>query len=100
MPNVLAVSASRSVCRRRLKLSGHTGLRVSALCLSAMTFGETRAWSADKSASQAVFERFAERGGNFIDTANNYKFARQDAPGPSTLARTRAAFRTPRADCT
>lgn len=55
-----------------LKLFGHTGLRVSALCLGAMTFGEERAWGADKSASRAVFERFAERGGNFIDTANNY----------------------------
>jgi aryl-alcohol dehydrogenase-like predicted oxidoreductase len=37
-----------------------------------MTFGEYRAWGAGKSASRAVFERFAERGGNFIDTANNY----------------------------
>jgi aryl-alcohol dehydrogenase-like predicted oxidoreductase len=27
---------------------------------------------ADKEACRAVFERFAERGGNFIDTANNY----------------------------
>jgi aryl-alcohol dehydrogenase-like predicted oxidoreductase len=26
-----------------LKLFGHTGLRVSALCLGAMTFGEERA---------------------------------------------------------
>jgi aryl-alcohol dehydrogenase-like predicted oxidoreductase len=55
-----------------LRLFGHTGLRVSALCLGAMTFGEGRAWGADRAASQAVFERFAERGGNFIDTANNY----------------------------
>jgi aryl-alcohol dehydrogenase-like predicted oxidoreductase len=55
-----------------LKLFGRTGLRVSALCLGAMTFGEARAWGADKSESRAVFERFAERGGNFVDTANNY----------------------------
>jgi aryl-alcohol dehydrogenase-like predicted oxidoreductase len=55
-----------------VKLFGHTGLRVSALCLGTMTFGEERAWGAGKSASRAVFERFAERGGNFIDTANNY----------------------------
>ena len=55
-----------------LKLFGRTGLRVSALCLGTMTFGEYRAWGAGKSASRAVFERFAERGGNFIDTANNY----------------------------
>jgi aryl-alcohol dehydrogenase-like predicted oxidoreductase len=55
-----------------LRLFGQTGLRVSALCLGAMTFGEERAWGADRSSSRAVFERFAERGGNFIDTANNY----------------------------
>lgn len=55
-----------------LKLFGNTGLRVSALCLGTMTFGDVRAWGADKSTSQAVFERFVERGGNFIDTANNY----------------------------
>jgi aryl-alcohol dehydrogenase-like predicted oxidoreductase len=55
-----------------LKLFGHTGLRVSALCLGAMTFGQERAWGAGQADSRAVFERFAERGGNFIDTANNY----------------------------
>lgn len=55
-----------------LTLFGHTGLRVSTLCLGTMTFGEARAWGADKSASRAVFERFVECGGNFIDTANNY----------------------------
>ncbi len=55
-----------------LRLFGHTGLRVSALCLGTMTFGEARAWGADKSTSRAVFERFVERGGNFVDTANNY----------------------------
>lgn len=55
-----------------LRLFGHTGLRVSALCLGAMTFGESRVWGTGKAASRAVFERFAERGGNFIDTANNY----------------------------
>jgi aryl-alcohol dehydrogenase-like predicted oxidoreductase len=57
-----------------VKLFGHMGLRVSALCLGTMTFGEGRAWGADKSASRAVFERFVERGGNFIDTANNYMY--------------------------
>lgn len=55
-----------------LKLFGHTGLRVSAVCLRTMTFGEARGWGADKSASRAVFERFVQRGGNFSDTANNY----------------------------
>jgi aryl-alcohol dehydrogenase-like predicted oxidoreductase len=55
-----------------LRLFGNTGLRVSALCLGTMTFGEQRVWGAGKAASRSVFERFVERGGNFIDTANNY----------------------------
>ncbi len=45
---------------------------MSALCLGAMTFGESRAWGAGKAASRAVFEWFAEHGGNFIDRANIY----------------------------
>jgi aryl-alcohol dehydrogenase-like predicted oxidoreductase len=55
-----------------LKLFGNTGLRVSALCLGAMAFGEQRAWGADKAQCQVILERFGERGENFIDTANNY----------------------------
>lgn len=55
-----------------LRLFGRTGLRVSALCLGTTTLGEARVWGSDKSASRAVFDRFVERGGNFVDTANNY----------------------------
>ncbi len=54
------------------KLLGATGLRVSELCLGAMTFGEDWDWGANKDVSRAVFEAFAEAGGNFIDTANVY----------------------------
>jgi aryl-alcohol dehydrogenase-like predicted oxidoreductase len=53
------------VKHRRL---GQTGLRVSELCLGAMTFGA--ATPADQ--ARAIFERYVERGGNFIDTAVNY----------------------------
>ncbi len=56
----------------RLKLLGPTGLGVSVLCLGTMTFGEDWGWGADKAASRQVFERFAEAGGNFIDTSSNY----------------------------
>lgn len=55
-----------------LKIFGRTGLRVSALCLGTMTFGEEWGWGADRKTSRQIFDRFAERGGNFIDTANNY----------------------------
>jgi aryl-alcohol dehydrogenase-like predicted oxidoreductase len=53
-------------------LLGSSGLRVSALCLGTMTFGEEWGWGADKATSRAIFTRFVEHGCNFIDTANNY----------------------------
>ena len=49
---------------------GKTGLRVSELCLGAMTFG--RADEATEKDSFAIMNRFVEKGGNFIDTANVY----------------------------
>lgn len=56
----------------RYKLLGNSGLRVSELCLGTMTFGEDWGWGADKEESRAVFQAFAEAGGNFLDTANIY----------------------------
>lgn len=56
----------------RYKLLGRSGLRVSELCLGTMTFGADWGWGADKATSQAMFDLFASRGGNFIDTANLY----------------------------
>ncbi|MGH2556956.1 MAG: aldo/keto reductase [Actinomycetota bacterium] len=56
----------------RFKLLGRSGLRVSELALGTMTFGEDWGWGASKEESRKIFERFAEAGGNFVDTANNY----------------------------
>ncbi|MFM7882978.1 MAG: aldo/keto reductase [Microcystis panniformis] len=56
----------------RYKLLGNSGLRVSELCLGTMTFGEDWGWGSDKEESLAVFQAFAEAGGNFLDTANIY----------------------------
>lgn len=56
----------------RYKLLGRTGLRVSELCLGTMTFGPDWGWGADRDESRAMFDAFAEAGGNFIDTANRY----------------------------
>ncbi len=56
----------------RYKLLGRSGLRVSELALGTMTFGEDWGWGASKEESRKIFERFAEAGGNFVDTANNY----------------------------
>ncbi|HEY4178680.1 MAG TPA: aldo/keto reductase [Kofleriaceae bacterium] len=51
---------------------GRSGLRVSPLCLGAMTFGEDWGWGATVKDSEAIIDRFLARGGNFIDTANGY----------------------------
>ena len=56
----------------RYKLLGNRGLRVSELCLGAMTFGDDWGWGASKDESRKVYETFLEAGGNFIDTADVY----------------------------
>ena len=47
---------------------GHSGLRVSELCLGTMTFGG----EADEATSHRLLDRFVEAGGNFVDTADVY----------------------------
>jgi PhnB protein len=57
----------------RYKLLGRTGLRVSELCLGAMIFGDSRGgWGASKDEAARIVQRFAEAGGNLVDTANYY----------------------------
>src|SRR5471032_893307 len=51
---------------------GKSGLRVSPFCLGTMTFGEEWGWGSSVDESQRVFDRFADLGGNFVDTANVY----------------------------
>jgi aryl-alcohol dehydrogenase-like predicted oxidoreductase len=51
---------------------GRSGLRVSPLCLGAMTFGEDLGWGSSVEESQRIIDRYIELGGNFIDTANFY----------------------------
>ena len=57
-------------------LSANAGVKVSPLCLGAMSIGEK--WkdfmgSMDKEQSFKLMDAFFEAGGNFIDTANNYQ---------------------------
>ncbi len=47
---------------------GKTGLKVSELCLGAMTFGR----EASEAVSRQILDHFIEAGGNFIDTADVY----------------------------
>ncbi|MGN6353342.1 MAG: aldo/keto reductase [Parafilimonas sp.] len=58
----------------KYKLLGRSGLKVSELCLGTMGFGTENGWGADKEASFAIMEKYAAAGGNFLDTANIYKF--------------------------
>src|SRR5579862_4408549 len=57
---------------------GAAGVRVSALCLGAMTFGEADEKSfmhkagADQATSHAILDRALDRGVNFVDTADVY----------------------------
>jgi aryl-alcohol dehydrogenase-like predicted oxidoreductase len=57
---------------------GRSGLRVSPLCLGAMTFGEEWGWGSSVAESQQVMDRYIEQGGNFIDTANFYTYGHSE----------------------
>jgi aryl-alcohol dehydrogenase-like predicted oxidoreductase len=52
----------------RYRYLGRTGLKVSELCLGAMTFGR----ETTEQDSGRMLDRFVEAGGNFIDTADVY----------------------------
>jgi aryl-alcohol dehydrogenase-like predicted oxidoreductase len=51
---------------------GRSGLRVSPICLGAMTFGTEWNLGTDAAESDAMISQYLEAGGNFIDTANMY----------------------------
>src|ERR1041384_7556504 len=51
---------------------GRSGLRVSPMCLGAMTFGQEWGWGSTVEDSQKIIDAYINRGGNFIDTANIY----------------------------
>ena len=54
------------------RLLGRSGLRVSPLCLGTMTFGTDWGWGSDEAQSKKIFDAYADKGGNFIDTADIY----------------------------
>ncbi|MEV6719657.1 aldo/keto reductase [Streptomyces xanthochromogenes] len=54
------------------RLLGRSGLRVSPLALGAATFGTEWGWGAERDEARKLFDRYVERGGNFIDTAVTY----------------------------
>jgi aryl-alcohol dehydrogenase-like predicted oxidoreductase len=59
---------------------GRTGLKVSEICLGTMTFGH----QCDEHTSFAILDKAADRGVNFLDTADVYPVP----PSPDTAGRT------------
>src|SRR3984893_15309436 len=51
---------------------GRSGLRVSPLCLGAMTFGEDLGWGTSVEESQQIIDLSTDLAANFTDTANFY----------------------------
>ncbi|MFI1202980.1 aldo/keto reductase [Streptomyces sp. NPDC020883] len=75
----------------RYTLFGETGLRVSELCLGAMTFGEPEG-GADKDTTRRIVDAYADAGGNFIDTANIYAGGNSETLLGEVLAGRRESF--------
>ncbi|WP_049399696.1 MULTISPECIES: aldo/keto reductase [Stenotrophomonas] len=57
---------------------GKTGLRVSQVALGTGNFGTGWGYGADPDVSKAVFNAYAEAGGNFIDSADVYQFGQSE----------------------
>ncbi|PSJ52175.1 aldo/keto reductase [Kumtagia ephedrae] len=57
---------------------GTTGLQVSRIALGTGNFGTGWGHGADPDTSKAIFNAYAEAGGNFIDTADVYQFGQSE----------------------
>lgn len=62
----------------KLKTFGRTGLRISELALGTANFGTGWGHGAEGGESEAIFNAYAEAGGNFIDTADIYQFGQSE----------------------
>ena len=58
----------------RYRILGETGLRVSSLALGAGNFGKGWGYGSDKDEAYRIYATFRDRGGNFLDTADQYQF--------------------------
>lgn len=74
------------------KLFGRTGLRVSELALGTGNFGTGWGHGADADTSRAIFDAYADAGGNFIDTADVYQFGQSETLLGDLLQGRREAF--------
>ncbi|KPB95868.1 aldo/keto reductase [Pseudomonas syringae group genomosp. 3] len=62
----------------KYKTFGKTGLSVSQIALGTGNFGTGWGYGADPVVSEAIFNTYAEAGGNFIDTADIYQFGQSE----------------------
>ncbi|GGX94214.1 aldo/keto reductase [Massilia dura] len=69
-----------------------SGLRVSALALGTGNFGTGWGYGAERDEARAVFDRYAEAGGNFIDTADGYQGGQSEAMTGDFIAADRDHF--------
>ncbi|KAB8219504.1 Norsolorinic acid reductase B [Aspergillus novoparasiticus] len=70
------MSTSAPLLSRYRQLSPTASIRVSPLCLGAMTFGVSDGemfGECSKEMAFAILDHFYQQGGNFIDTANGYR---------------------------
>ncbi|KKB10867.1 aldo/keto reductase [Devosia geojensis] len=63
---------SETLSLKSYRLLGRSGLRVSPVALGTMTFGTDWGWGSDEAESRRILDAYVDRGGNFIDTANQY----------------------------
>jgi aryl-alcohol dehydrogenase-like predicted oxidoreductase len=86
------------VAMDKLLTLGRSGLRVSPLCLGAMTFGDGSGWTNDERTAHTIIDAFLDAGGNFIDTADVYTQGQSErivgAAFKQSSRRTRAVIAT------
>jgi len=70
----------------------NNGLRVSALALGAGMFGTRWGYGADADTAQQIFDKFADAGGTFIDTAASYQVGESEENLGRMLAGRRDQF--------
>ncbi|MCZ7497334.1 aldo/keto reductase [Agrobacterium tumefaciens] len=62
----------------KYRIFGNTGIRVSQIALGTGNFGTGWGYGSSADDSAAVFNAYAEAGGNFIDTADVYQFGQSE----------------------
>ena len=75
------MSQQQSNLRRHRQLAPTASVRVSPLCLGAMTFGNKqsdRYGEVSKETAFEIMDHFYSHGGNFIDTANAYQYGQSE----------------------